>query len=53
MMIMFRTLGFRCQVVLHANHAIGMMMMGDNRYNQHDHADEKEKRDYVPFIPHS
>jgi hypothetical protein len=32
---------------------IGMMMMGDNRYNQHDHADEKEKRDYVPFIPHS
>ena len=53
MMIVCRTLGFGRNIMFHANHAIGMMMMGDNRYDQHDHADEKEKRDYVPFIPHS
>ncbi|OCL20929.1 hypothetical protein AOQ65_06000 [Bacteroides fragilis] len=53
MMMVSGTLGFRCHVVFHANHAVGMVVMGNDRYHQHNNADEEQKREYVPFIPHS
>ena len=52
-MMMFGALRLWCHIIFHTYHAIGMMMMWNNGYDQHDHADKKEKREYVPFIPHS
>ena len=40
-------------VVLHANHAIIMVMVGNNRHYQHNHADEKQEISNVPFLFHS
>lgn len=39
-------------IMLHANHAVGMMVMWNSRHTQHDNADQEEKIDYVSFILH-
>ena len=54
MMVIHGTLLLDWQVLLHANHPIGMMMMGKNGYYQHDNVDKKQQRYYeflLPFHP--
>ena len=39
-------------VVLHTNHTVVVVMMRNNRYCQHNHADEKQEISNVPFLFH-
>jgi len=41
------------QVVFHTDHAVFMMMMGNDRHCQHNHADEEQEICNVPFRFHS
>lgn len=40
------------QVVFHADYAVFVVMMGNDRYYQHNHADEEQKVCNVPFRFH-
>lgn len=54
MMVMHLALLLNWQVLLHANHSVGMMMMGKNSCYQHDNVDKKQQRHYeflFPFHP--
>jgi hypothetical protein len=50
-MMMRGTLLFYRQVLLHANHPVGMMMMGNNRCHQHNNVDKKQQSYYYSFLP--
>jgi len=39
-------------VILHAYQPVGVMMVGNNRYYQHNHADEYQEICNVPFTSH-
>ena len=39
--IVYRALFFRCYIMFHADHPIGMVMMGNKGYCQHNDADDK------------
>ena len=39
-------------VILHAYQPVAVVVMGNNRYHQHDHADEYQKIGNVPFTLH-
>lgn len=43
----------RGQVILHAYHAVVMMVMRNNGYHQHNHADDEQEVSDVPFLFHS
>ena len=40
-------------IILHAYHSVGMMMVGNDGYHQHYQADEKKNIGYVLFLFHS
>lgn len=40
-------------VVLHADQAVGMVMMRNDRNHQHHDADEEQEKRYVLFLSHS
>jgi len=40
-------------IVLHTNRPVCMMMMGDDRYHQHNQADEEKKYGYVLSLFHT
>lgn len=40
-------------IILHAYQPVAVMVVRNNRYHQHDHADEYQKICDVPFILHS
>jgi len=50
-MMMRGTLLFYRQVLLHANHSVGVMMMGNNRCHQHNNVDKKQQSYYHSFLP--
>jgi len=39
------------QVLLHANHSVGVVVMGDNGCHQHDNVDKKQQSYYNSFLP--
>ncbi len=51
MMVMHGALLLGWQVLLHANHPVGMMMMGKNGCYQHDNVDKKQQRYYELLLP--
>ncbi len=51
MVIMHGTLLFDRQVLFHANHSVGVVMMGNNCRYQHDNVDKKQQSYYNSFLP--
>ena len=51
MVIMHGTLLFDRQVLFHANHSVGVVMMGNNCRHQHDNVDKKQQSYYNSFLP--
>ena len=49
--MMFGTLLFYGQVLFHANRSVGVVMMRNNGYRQHDNVDKKQQSYYDSFFP--
>ena len=50
--VMCGTVGYFGQVLLHANHFVGMMVMGNNGNNQHENVDYKQYGYCYPLSPY-
>jgi len=51
MMMMIGTLLFYGHVLLHANHSVRVVVMGNNSRHQHNHVDKKQQSYYNSFLP--